>query len=138
MTLLDQNGKAVRISSITVKKLIRPETSYNLEIDGNHNFFVGTVCVLVHNGDGSYTITFQSGRTYTGKGDYGRAVDSAMEKSALYNDPIANIEWTPANGTADSFAQEEMRARATGAPGGSTYNKINSPGNNILRDSGCP
>jgi len=138
MVLHAQNGESLIISSVVLDELAQPETTYNLEVGGSHDYFVGDIRVLVHNGDGSYTITFQSGATYTGKGDYDRAVDSAIEKSDLYNDPVANIEWSPASGTADSFAQEELRARETGAPGGKTYNKINSPGNNILRDSGCP
>jgi hypothetical protein len=31
-----------------------------------------------------------------------------------------------------------MQMRAAGGPGGNTYNQINSPGNKIAAESGCP
>jgi hypothetical protein len=53
-------------------------------------------------------------------------------------DAVVNTQWTPANGTADSFVQEEMQMRAAGGPRGNTYNLIDSPGNKIAAASGCP
>jgi len=99
---------------------------------------VGGMQVLVHNGDGAYTITFASGKQYAGKGDASRAADSAARISAETGDPVVSTQWSPANGSTDSFVQEEMRMRAAGGPGGNTYNKINSPGNKIAGANGCP
>ena len=132
------SGKMAAITAIEVRDLDRPETTFNFEVSRQHNYFVGDSHILVHNGDGSYTITFQSGRTYSGKGDAARAADSAASINAQTGDPVVTIDWTPANGTADSFVQEEMRLRATGGPGGNTYNQINSPGNKIAAAAGCP
>lgn len=104
--------------------LQQPQPTYNLEVAVDHDFFVSAFHVLVHNGDGSYVITFASGKQYIGKGDMSRMADSAARISAQTGDPVANTQWTPANGTADSFVQEEMKMRAAGGPGGNTYNQI--------------
>ena len=47
--LLDVNGKQVSISKIEYKKYDSPIDTYNLTIEGNHNYFVTDIQVLVHN-----------------------------------------------------------------------------------------
>ena len=132
-------GQTAAIVSTFVHELQNPETTYNFEVEVQHNYFVGHAHVLVHNPpDGSYTNTHLSGKEYVGKGDATRAAESAVEKALKFNDPLVKTNWTPANGTADSFVQEEMRLRVAGGPRGNTYNKINSPGNMIASGSGCP
>ena len=55
--LLDVNGKQVSISKIEYKKYDKPIKTYNLTIEGNHNYFVTDIQVLVHN-KGSDTWTY--------------------------------------------------------------------------------
>lgn len=133
-----ENGHSAAITNVAMIDLQQPQPTYNFEVAVNHDYFVSGLHVLVHNGEGSYTITFASGRQYVGKGDLSRMADSAARLSAQTGDRVVITNWTPANGTVDSFVQEEMRMRAAGGPGGSTYNKINSPGNNIAAANGCP
>lgn len=47
-----QDGRAARISQITVRQLRQSEPIYNVEIEGDHNYFAGEGAVLVHNGGG--------------------------------------------------------------------------------------
>jgi Pretoxin HINT domain len=136
--LVDGSGAAVSVTKAWVQN--RTTDTFNLTIDGVHTYYVlaGDSPVLVHNGYGSYTITFQSGMQYIGKGDASRAAQSAREYSTQYDDPVTNIDTSEAANDEDSFLQEEFRMRAAGGPGGNTYNQINSPGNNIANSYGCP
>ena len=49
--LLDVNGKQITISKIEYKKYDSPIDTYNLTIEGNNNYFVTDIQVLVHNAD---------------------------------------------------------------------------------------
>ena len=49
--LLDVNGKQVSISKIEYIKYDSPIDTYNLTIEGNNNYFVTDIQVLVHNAD---------------------------------------------------------------------------------------
>jgi hypothetical protein len=82
-------------------------------------------------GNGSYTNTHQSGKTYSGKGDQDRMNDSAARIARQHNDPVTSQSHTPAPDTKQSFIDEQDRIDATGGPGGNTYNKINSPGKKL-------
>ena len=53
--LLDVNGKQITISKIEYKKYDSPIDTYNLTIEGNNNYFVTDIQVLVHNA-GSPTV----------------------------------------------------------------------------------
>ena len=53
--LLDVNGKQVSISKIEYIKYDSPIDTYNLTIEGNNNYFVTDIQVLVHNA-GSPTV----------------------------------------------------------------------------------
>ena len=50
---------------------------------------------------GSYTITFASGKTYSGKGGVKRAIESAAVRSTEHTTMPENIDWTPAASHAD-------------------------------------
>ena len=47
--LLDINGKEVSIAKIEYKKYDKPIDTYNLTVEGNGNYFVTNIQVLVHN-----------------------------------------------------------------------------------------
>ena len=47
--MLDANGKEIIINNIVNKKYSTPIKTYNLTIDGNNNYFVTDIQVLVHN-----------------------------------------------------------------------------------------
>lgn len=132
--LQDTQGRSVIVSALTIED--RTCDTFNLTVDGLHTFYVlaADQPVLVHNGYGAYTNTHASGKVYVGKGDASRAADSARRIANEYDDPLVKTDWSPAANDTDSFIQEEYRMRAADGPGGNTYNKINSPGNKILRD----
>ena len=47
------NGQTRAVSRVTVRELEKPESTYNIEVEGDHNYFVGPDGVLVHNGPGA-------------------------------------------------------------------------------------
>ncbi len=50
MTLRLQDGRTAQVQNVTVRELDEPEATCNLEVEGEHNYFVGEDGVLVHNG----------------------------------------------------------------------------------------
>jgi hypothetical protein len=44
------NGEFGSVSKVSVRALAAPEATYNLIVEGEHNYFVGDHHVLVHNG----------------------------------------------------------------------------------------
>lgn len=72
----------------------------------------------------------------TGKGGEGRMRDSAARIGREHGDPVSRMEHSPAINDEDAFVQEALRLRTQGGPGGNTYNRINSPGESILRELG--
>ena len=86
------------------------------------------------NSTGSYTITFESGMKYHGKGPESRMQQSAREKSKVYSDPVVAKDWTPSPTEKDAFIDEAKRIRNDGGVKNiSNYNKINSPGEKYLK-----
>lgn len=80
-------------------------------------------------GTGSYTNTHKTGKKYHGKGDQGRAAESAKEKADFHNDPLVSTDWTPAPNEREAFKQENARLEADGGHRSPTnYNKRASPG----------
>ena len=78
---------------------------------------------------GSYTIYFESGRTYSGKGPITRARTSAKEKELAHGDTVVEIEFMPATSHRQAFKDEHLRIIENGGPkANSNYNVINSPG----------
>lgn len=47
--MLDANGNETTISKIEKKKYVNPIKTYNLTVEGNSNYFVTDIQVLVHN-----------------------------------------------------------------------------------------
>jgi hypothetical protein len=48
-TLLLSDGKRVTISQTWIESLAKPETTFNFEVEGLHNYHVGTSGICVHN-----------------------------------------------------------------------------------------
>jgi len=83
---------------------------------------------------GSYTVTFDSGKRYHGKGQEGRANDSAKRVSGEHSDTAKKVEWKPAANDKEGFKAEARRIRGDGGVENSgNYNKINSPGEKLLK-----
>ena len=88
---------------------------------------------------GSYTITFESGKTYSGKGGIKRAIESAAYRSWANNTMPTAIDWTPSPTSTDAFEDEYVRIQDHGGPKSRhifdknhpNYNKIQSPGETI-------
>ena len=83
--------------------------------------------------DGSYTIYFSSGKTYSGKGPLKRAIDSAVREGFEHGTSPLAIDWTPAPSKREAFKQEYIRIQKNGGPqgrleNGKNYNMIQSPG----------
>jgi hypothetical protein len=81
---------------------------------------------------GSYTVEFESGKSYAGKGGTSRARRSARQRSREHSDPVKDIDHTVADTDAEAFVQEAERLDELGGPTDpSNYNKVNSPGKKI-------
>lgn len=85
---------------------------------------------------GSYTITFASEKTYSGKGTINRAIESAAYRS-MQNDtiPVA-IDWTPADSHEDAFVAEYIRIQETGGPISRNIGRKNQPNYNMIQSPG--
>ena len=46
-----------------LRELSEPETTFNLEVERHHNYFVGPSAVLVHNGDEEHHIHQRAARS---------------------------------------------------------------------------
>ena len=104
---------------------------FNLEIANAHTFFVGVDGVLVHNGYGSYTCTFNNGMKYHGKGAEKRMEASIRKLEKEHGITATGRDWTSAKNNRDSFVDEARRIandRGIGEGDARNYNRINSPG----------
>jgi Novel toxin 10 len=78
---------------------------------------------------GSYTIEFNDGMKYHGKGDEARMLKSIKEKSKLNESGLKGKDHTTAANNREAFKQEARRIEADDGVGNpKNYNKINSPG----------
>ena len=96
---------------------------------------------------GSYTITFESGKTYSGKGKLNRAIESAAYRSWANNTMPIAIDWEAAKNNEDAFVDEYKRIQDHGGPMSRhikditenpnydhpNYNKIQSHGEKIFK-----
>jgi len=83
--------------------------------------------------NGSYTITFASGKKYHGKGGTNRARQSARRHSRRNQDIVVDIDHTSAKTNEDAFKAEAERLVADGGASSSTnYNERRSPGEKLL------
>jgi RHS repeat-associated protein len=126
-------GKTALITNVRTEQKVLPV--FNLEVANAHTFFVGADGELVHNGFGSYTCTFKSGKRYHGKGDLDRAKKSGKEHSDRNKDPLESIDWTAANNDRDSFRDEHNRMNTDrgGHNSPNNYNRRGSPGGGKYR-----
>ena len=86
---------------------------------------------------GSYRHTFESGRTYDGKGTRSRAGQSAREVSARTKDPHVSTKFTPASNAREAFKQESRGIQERGGPkSDQNYNRIVSPGTKMRKRGG--
>jgi hypothetical protein len=80
---------------------------------------------------GSYTVTYENGMKYHGKGSLQRAKQSAKEH-ATEDNPVAEngIDWTPADSKRQAFKDEDDRMNTDegGNKSDANYNKNKSPG----------
>ena len=130
-----------------------PATVCNLEVIGEAEFAVGLAGITVHNAYkkqvGSYVNHHESGKKYIGKGDQARSQRSGRRTARETNDPHVATEFYPAEAgkgmstskkallNESAFMDEARRIRAEGGVhGGNLYNKINSPGERMLRARG--
>lgn len=133
---------------------------YNVEVEGEHQYFVGLTAVRSHNtGEcgmrrhldqeeldyfqmqevetGSYTTKHQSGTEYHGKGPESRAYESADEKAFMHDDPVVSVEHTPTHSERQAFKDEDVRIEnGGGVASPKNYNKINSPGKKMREQDG--
>jgi RHS repeat-associated protein len=93
---------------------------------------------------GSYTIRFENGQKYHGKGPIGRMLTSSMEKMAKYGTTVVFLDWTPAPSNREAFKQEYRRMQTDRAmpsyPEGYmnpiNYNLMQSPGKKYVQEDG--
>jgi RHS repeat-associated protein len=81
---------------------------------------------------GSYEIIFKSNMNYVGKGGFGRAIDSAMEKVRMHGDEVTSIRWKSAPNETAAFIDEYLMQKRLGVNPKLTYNKIWSPGKKMF------
>jgi hypothetical protein len=80
---------------------------------------------------GSYTVTFENGKTYSGKGPMSRAKASAKRVGDANDTKVAKdgIDWAPAESERQAFEDEDTRINDNGGVDSKgNYNKIKSPG----------
>ncbi|WP_426448479.1 polymorphic toxin-type HINT domain-containing protein [Paenibacillus sp. S-38] len=131
--LVTSDGRKISIDKI--EKEPREATVYNFEVKDFNSYFVSNLGIWVHNCQvGTYTITFQSGTVYHGKGPISRMDQSAKERSLANNDPVITKVFTPAANVREALMEEARRIRDDGGPGKGNYNRINSPGKKILEE----
>ena len=122
-------GKEAEIESISIKES-KPVTTYNIEVEDYHTYYVTQSDILCHNAcTGSYDITFESGKHYVGKGSVNRMNKSANRISKKFGDKVVNKSWTSAKNSQIAFIDEYMKMSKYNFDfGGQLYNKIISPG----------
>lgn len=140
MTVLSRADDAEdrMMTTTSVRPTEREDLTYNITVADFHTYFVGESRILVHNcPTGSYTHTFESGRTYDGKGDADRAAVTGRDIAARNNDPLVSTETRAAPHDRESFKQESRSLEQNGgARSENNYNQIDSPGTRYRREDG--
>ena len=78
---------------------------------------------------GSYTIEFDNGKTYHGKGPYSRMLQSVKQKEIQHKCKAVKTDWKPAVNEREAFIDEYFRIiNDGGVENEMNYNKSNSPG----------
>jgi hypothetical protein len=143
------DGRTSGITKMTVRALSAPETTFNLIVEGEHNYFVGTHHVLVHNGypeSPQYPRPTAVGETFqfnfdTSK-DYGnsraagreRARAAGVLKPTEIGHHINSVQTHPHLAAEPSnFAPEASRASHFNTHGNNWHNPTSGPLN-----AACP
>ncbi len=88
----------------------------------------------VNNASGTYEILYKSGKNYVGKGNFDRAINSAIEHAKpnrLNNnmgDVVTSIKWRQSKNSTMAFMEEYALQTQRGVNNSMTYNLIWSPG----------
>jgi hypothetical protein len=152
-SLVQSDEQVATVVAVKREDFEQPIAVYNFEVEDFHTYFVSAsnfnAPVLAHNApctpgvgstrhikgltkanNGTYKITFESGKTYVGKGGTSRARRSARQRSRDNSDPVKSIEHQAADNDFDAFKTEHDWLEATGGAGNAekNYNQINSPG----------
>ncbi len=91
------------------------------------------IVTAVMRGTGSYTIDFDNGQRYHGKGGEERMRRSVTEKEKEHGCKAASCDWKSAPNNREAFKAEAQRIRNDrGVQNPGNYNKINSPGEKYL------
>jgi hypothetical protein len=96
--------------------------------------------IIAGRGSGSYTIVFESGKTYHGKVMPERARRSAARIFREYGDAVRTIFWAAAANDREDFKDEDRRIEQDDGPNPDrNYNRRNSPGRAYrIQDQRCP
>jgi hypothetical protein len=86
---------------------------------------------------GNYRHTFESNKTYDGKGSPRRAAQTARATAAENNDPHVSTRYTPRENSREAFKHESRGIQERGGPkSDKNYNKIDSPGTRMRKEDG--
>jgi Rhs family protein len=86
---------------------------------------------------GYYNIKFKSGKSYAGKGGPERMQASGKRLSKEHGDPVKSMTHNPTASANEAFKGEARLIRESGGiTDPSNYNRINSPGELMLREAG--
>jgi RHS repeat-associated protein len=95
------------------------------------------IVTSVMKGTGSYTIDFDNGQRYHGKGGEERMRRSVTEKEKEHGCKAASCDWKSAPNNREALKDEAQRIRNDrGVQNPGNYNKINSPGEKYLEQDG--
>ena len=88
---------------------------------------------------GSYEIVYKSGKNYSGKGGFNRAITSANRYTKpnklndFMGDEVESIMWRPASNNMFAFMNEYLLQLRKGVNNSNTYNLIWSPGRSYVK-----
>lgn len=133
------NDTISTISKIYEEEFTEEQTTYNFEVEDNHNYYVREEYVLVHNKcTGSYDIEFKSGRHYVGKGSEKRMHWSTKRIEGKFGDTMVKQTYVSTPNDQVAFVREYMTMAkynfdfTTNTHKGILYNRINSPGRKLF------
>ena len=116
--VLLSDGMLCEVEGVTLKQLETPETTYNLEVDDFHTYYVSDACVLVHNagtcgkgidnqvkeakewlGDDAKILTNKSGDKIFLSKDGTRRLRFDLNNPKPHSNPHAHVEYKTGSNT---------------------------------------
>ncbi len=120
-------GEAIGESITNIADNVRSNLEYKSQVKANVQAL--TQENNTNKNVGSYTISFESGKKYHGKGPIRRAESSATRIGMQNTDMPIAIDWVPSANDREAFKDEYKRLAKDGGPDEfKNYNKIQSPG----------